>query len=119
MARGGRGKKVVINSGKWRTVKSSKTNNDSDDEEVTKMTDADWQRYFEIMDDMQYHFVEQGELSSGLIQMFNHSLLIHILPPMTVYFSIQEEIMKTYCPETSDAYERVLAETKEWIQNNR
>jgi len=85
MARGGggRGRKVVVNSGKWHTVKSSKTNaNDSDDEEVTKMTDADWQRYFEIMDDMQYHFVEQGELSSGLIQMFTHSLLIHILPPM-------------------------------------
>ena len=82
MARGGggRGRKVTINSGKWHTVKSSKTNaNDSDDEEVTKMTDADWQRYFEIMDDMQYHFVEQGELSSGLIQLFTHSLLIHIL----------------------------------------
>ena len=66
MARGGggRGRKVVVNSGKWQTVtKSSTTNaNDDSDEEVTKkMTDADWNRYFEIMDEMQVIFVKQGE----------------------------------------------------------
>lgn len=68
MARGGggRGRKVVVNSGRWHTVtKSTNADQDSDDEAVTKkMTNEDWQRYFEIMDEMQVNFVKQGVLNS-------------------------------------------------------
>ena len=83
MARGGggRGRKVTINSGKWHTVKSNtNANEDSDEEIAKKMTDADWQRYFQIMDEMQVIFVKQGELTSRLIsnvyQFSSHTLLL-------------------------------------------
>ena len=129
MARGGggRGRKVTINSGKWHTVnktvnKSTNDNSDSDDEEIAKkMTNEDWQLYLEWSADVQVICVKRGELPLFVvIVLCCFSFIISsILMKQIVHNAILEEIMSTYCPETSDSYERILAETKEWIQNHR
>jgi len=69
MARGGggRGRKVVVNSGKWQTVTktnaNSTDNSDSDDERITtKMTNEDWSRLFEWFAEAQVICVKRGEL---------------------------------------------------------
>ena len=69
MARGGggRGRKVVMNSGKWQTVTKSssptKASDDSDDEGIaTKMTNEDWSRLFEWFAEAQVICVKRGEL---------------------------------------------------------
>ena len=136
MARGGggRGRKVTINSGKWQTVaKSSNTNDnsDSDDEVIAKkMSNEDWQLYLEWMADVQLICVKRGEPFLFFVLtfvLFNHTshfsfstiFMLAINISYSVHNCILEEIMSTYCPETSDSYERILAETKEWIQNHR
>lgn len=129
MARGGggRGRKVVMNSGKWQTVTKSssptKANDDSDDEGIaTKMTNEDWSRLFEWFAEAQVICVKRGELPLFFfllaVVLFNHtqSLLIY---QQIVHNSILKEVMQTYCPETVDSYEKILAETDEWIKNHR
>ena len=126
MARGGggRGRKVVVNSGRWHTVTKTNTEDSGEDEVVAKkMTDADWQEYFQYMADVQVLSVTRGEpflfFVLTLLCYCNKLCFSSILMKQIVHNSILDEIMSTYCPETSDSYERILAETKEWIQNHR